>query len=211
MDVVLILSSISSQLSPFIFTNVLLPLMKKTAQDPNADVRIVIVSSMTHALIKETHFSSREDLKVSYEGESYDSMKRYACSKLANILWTKELARRLALSTGDGGSRIIVITLHPGGTLSEGLAETFPGIFPRILRPIVSLGLRLAAYTPTQGAYNSTFAAASPKVRQEAAIYNGAFLVPGQKLGKPSKLACDEKLAKDLWELQESVLKEEGI
>ena len=200
-----------SQISPFVFTNGVLPLMKKTALDPSSDVRIVIVTSATYTLIEEAQFATKEDLNVSYEGERFESMKRYARSKLLNILWKRELVRRLSLSTEDGGSNIIVVSLYPGGVYTEGLQSTFPGIFPGILQKLVAVFIKYTSLSPAEGAYNSTFAAASPLVRQEKEKYNGAYLVPGQKIAKLTGLALDDQLAKDLWELQERILKEEGV
>ncbi|OCB92045.1 NAD-binding protein [Sanghuangporus baumii] len=203
--------TVVNQISPFVFSNVLLPLMKKTALHPSADVRIVIVASDTYKFIKDINLTSKEDLNVSYEGERFESMKRYARTKLLNILWQRELSRRLKLSTEDGGSNIIVISLYPGGVYTEGVQETFPGIFSGIFKKLVAVFIRFAAMTPTEGAYNSTFAAASLKVRQEKEKYNGAYLVPGQKIAKLSGPALNEQLAKDLWELQERILEDEGI
>ncbi|KAL5536248.1 hypothetical protein ACEPAF_69 [Sanghuangporus sanghuang] len=226
--------TVVNQISPFVFSNVPLPLMKKTALHPRADVRIVIVASDTYKFIKDIKFTSKEDpqgaellpdqvfearkkgfapcdLNVSYEGERFESMKRYARTKLLNILWQRELSRRLKLSTEDGGSNIIVISLYPGGVYTEGVQETFPGIFSGIFKKLVAVFIRFAAMTPTEGAYNSTFAAASLKVRQEKEKYNGAYLVPGQKIAKLSGPALNEQLAKDLWELQERILEDEGI
>ena len=87
----------------FLFTEMLLPLLKKSAANGHQP-RIVIVSSMAHeSAEKGINF---ED--INFENSPFRTMQVYAQSKLANILHAKELARRLE----DTG--ISVFCLHPG-------------------------------------------------------------------------------------------------
>jgi len=88
----------TNHLGHFLLTNLLMPLIKKAA--PGA--RIVNVSSLAH----EKGAMQWDDLN--WEKTSYDSIAAYCQSKLANVLFTKELARK-----GDG-SGVTVYALHPG-------------------------------------------------------------------------------------------------
>ena len=87
----------------FYLTNLLLPLIKKAA--PGA--RIVNVSSLAHKKAK-IYWDD-----VNWEKTPYDSVKAYGQSKLANILFTRELAERLE------GSGVTVYCLHPGVIATE--------------------------------------------------------------------------------------------
>ncbi|TDL29008.1 NAD-P-binding protein [Rickenella mellea] len=192
-------------LSPFVFTQTLLPCLYRTAAEPGTDVRIVNVSSHAHALAPAgARFRSKEDLNISYDAKFLASMKRYGVSKLAVILWTDELQRRIDVDKVP----IICLTLHPGGVFTEGnisAVKKYPA--SRITLYLTSLVL----YTPTQGAYTVTFAAASSKVRTEATIYKGAFLMPMGKMGKKTKMAEDAELGKELWTTSESLSQEIGL
>merc|ERR1711997_261161 len=87
----------------FYLTNLLLPLIKKAA--PGA--RIVNVSSLAHKKAK-IYWDD-----VNWEKTPYESSKAYGQSKLANILFTRELAERLE------GSGVTVYCLHPGVIATE--------------------------------------------------------------------------------------------
>merc|ERR1712002_525683 len=96
----------------FLLTNLLLPLIKRAS--PGA--RIVNVSSLAH----EQGQIYWDD--INFEKTPYSAIKAYAQSKLANILFTKELARR-----GEG-SGVTVYALHPGvinTALSRHVSDTF--------------------------------------------------------------------------------------
>ncbi len=92
----------TNHLGHFLLTELLLPLVKKSA-DSGFHPRIINVSSIGHTFApKGINF---DDLN---HDESYESWNVYGHSKLANILHAKELARRLA------GTNIRVYSLHPG-------------------------------------------------------------------------------------------------
>jgi NAD(P)-dependent dehydrogenase (short-subunit alcohol dehydrogenase family) len=88
-----------NHLAHFLLTNLLLDLIKQT---PNS--RIVNVSSLAYK-------SGRMNLNdLNYEQTKYDPQKVYGQSKLSNILFTRELAKRLR----ESGSKTVVNALHPG-------------------------------------------------------------------------------------------------
>jgi NAD(P)-dependent dehydrogenase (short-subunit alcohol dehydrogenase family) len=111
----------------FLLTNLLMPLLKKAA--PGA--RIVNVSSLAH----ERGQIYWDD--VNFERTPYDPMKAYSQSKLANVLFTKELARR------HEGSGVTAYALHPGvihTELGRHLKDTFGTVAYYIVRPFFYLG-----------------------------------------------------------------------
>ena len=85
---------------PFLLTNLLLDRLKTSTPS-----RIVNVSSCMSQVVKpgEMHFATKDD-----QGRVYPGLREYAGSKLANRLFTKELARQLE------GSGITAYSLHPG-------------------------------------------------------------------------------------------------
>jgi hypothetical protein len=117
-------------------------------------------------------------------------------SKLADILWTKELQNRLDAE----GVPIIALSLHPGAV------DTFSDRLPKY-RFIGKIITKLFFKTWDKGAYNSVIAAASPVVRQHAKIYKGAYIEGDYgKVVKPSKNARDLDIAAELWKTTEELL-----
>ena len=98
-----------NHLAPFLLTNLLLPLLKKSAPS-----RIINVSSVAHT-------RGRLDLDDVQLEHGYSAYGAYAASKLANVLFTYALAGRLA------GTGVTVNCLHPGVIDTKLLREGFPG------------------------------------------------------------------------------------
>lgn len=120
-------------------------------------------------------------------------------SKLANILWTRELQKHL----DSEGIPITTISLHPGP--ADSFSRRFP--FPRFSGFIVGLffpSTEVAAYT-------SVFAAASPIVAADREKYKGKYLTPVGKLTEPSDVAKRPELAEELWVTTEDFLKGIGL
>ncbi|KAF9027191.1 NAD(P)-binding protein [Hymenopellis radicata] len=181
---------IVNYLSPFVFTQTLLPILRSTAEQPDSDVRIVNVSSMMHRYAPAPlRIDAYDDLSVSYDNRRFSSWLRYAHSKLLIILWTKALQDHLS------SSNITAIAIHPGGV------NTFGASFPFFLRPLLIWVLADAEH----GAYNSVFAAAGKEVKEDRERFRGVYVEPtlvGKQpaVREPAKMALDEGLRKDLWE-----------
>jgi NAD(P)-dependent dehydrogenase (short-subunit alcohol dehydrogenase family) len=124
-----------------------------------------------------------------------------AYSKLANILWTKELQKRIDAE----GSPIIAISLHPGNP------NTSPDQLPSSWRTIGSFIMKLFSRPAHERGYTSAIAAAHPEVRKKADAYKGAYLEPVGKLATPSKVARNPERSKELWETTETFLKSIGL
>jgi len=122
---------------------------------------------------------------------------RPALTKLANVLWTRELQKRLDADNIP----ITAITIHPG--FVNTFSDRWP--FPRVSRWLVNLFFA----TPDRGAFTSLIAAASPAVWADPQKYKGAYLQPVGELVEPSDQAKDPKLAEELWRTTENYL--EGI
>jgi len=133
-----------NHLAPFVLTQELLDLLKATAAKEGA-ARVVNVSSDAHRR-GTMHW---DDLELR---SGYGSFKAYSQSKLANILFTSELARRLE------GTKVTANCLHPG-VIASGFGQTYKGAFSvlvKIAKPFLG--------TPEEGARTSVYLALSPEV-----------------------------------------------
>lgn len=159
-----------NHLGPFLLTNLLLP---KLEAAPAA--RIVNVASDAHKF----GWLDLDDLQAT-RGYGPLGMARYGETKLMNILFTRELARRLA------GTEITANSLHPGAV------RTNLGDPPAIVRAVVGLFF----LSPEKGARTSLAAALEP----EFAEVNGSYLVKEKPAdGHLAKRATDDEAAAELW------------
>ncbi|CDO73677.1 hypothetical protein BN946_scf185015.g5 [Trametes cinnabarina] len=194
-----------SHVSPFVFTNALMPLLARTAREPDSDVRIVMVSSHMIKTLKgrDIHFRDVNDFNEKFGNHIYSDMHRYALSKLANILFAKELQARLDVQD----LHIIVLSITPGSVNTEGIYKD-PSLKLPVIGPLLKLIFPRIFLSPTEGAYTSVFAAASPVVRAERDRYKGAYLEPPGKLAiPPAPQAESKKLAEELWNTTEAIVK----
>ena len=166
-----------NHLAPFLLTNLLLDRLIATP-----DSRVVTVSSMAHNGARIPF----DDLQ--HERSPYRSFQVYGQSKLANILFTFELARRLA------GISVTANTLHPGFVASNfGLA---PG-------GLTGLGMRAArifAISPERGAQTSIYLASSPDVEG----VTGRYFVKCKSV-RSSRASYDVDAARRLWDVSEQL------
>lgn len=162
-----------NHLAYFLLTNLLLEQMK--ASNP---ARIINVSSDAHS-----HGKIEFD---NLQGErSYSGIGPYGNSKLANILFTIELAHRLE------GTGVTVNALHPGLT-STGFGKNNPGIVMKIMGVIIPL----IARSPEKGAETSIYLATSPEVQN----ITGKYFV-NSKVTQPAPQAADTAVARKLWDV----------
>jgi retinol dehydrogenase-12 len=166
-----------NHLAPFLLTNLLL----KTIQDGRS-ARIVNVASDAH----QYDTMNFDDLSFK---KGYIGMKAYARSKLANILFTYELARRLE------NSGVTVNALHPGHVATDIWKTNFS-----FVGPALKWIMGVFALTPEQGADNTIFLASSPLVTG----ITGKYFVKREPVPS-APISYDEKMAKRLWDLCESL------
>jgi NAD(P)-dependent dehydrogenase (short-subunit alcohol dehydrogenase family) len=163
----------------FRLTQRLLEAVKKSEQG-----RIVVTSSIMHQYgkIDEASFT---DPKRHRTGVS-----AYAQAKLANLLFTRELARRLQ------GTRVTVNAFHPGGVATGIYREV-----PRLAQPLI----RAFLLTPAQGADTGIWLATAP----ELATVSGEYFFK-RKPRPGSALSRDPELAARLWALSERAMTQAG-
>ena len=165
-----------NHLAPFLLTNLLLP--KLAASAP---ARVVTVTS-------DAHSAARLDLNDPNLERGWDSWRSYANSKLANILFTRELARRL------DGTGVTASCAHPGVVRTG---------FGRESRPLLRLGITIARpfmASPERGADTIVYLASSPDVAGQT----GGYYVKRQRR-EPSAAARDDAAAGKLWEISEKL------
>lgn len=165
-----------NHLAYFLLSHELLDLLKSTA-----GARVVCTSSHAHrgGHIDIATIAARPDGKAGF--------RAYSDSKLANILFTKELARRLL------GTNVSANCFHPG-FVKSGFGANNPGVFGGAIQ----LASSFLGRTPERGAQTLLFLATSPA----AASFSGDYFHDG-KLARTAGQARDEALAKELWRLSE--------
>ena len=163
-----------NHLAPFLLTHLLLPGL--TAGRP---ARVVNLSSNAHRSA-----ALRLD-DVQMKRGRYFGLRQYCNTKLANLLFTRELARRAA-SVG-----VTANAMHPGVVATELLLGGFPPL------RLVSRFMR----TPEQGAATAVYLAADPA----AAAFTGEYFIDARPV-PPSPAATDDEAARRLWELSEEMV-----
>lgn len=165
-----------NHLAPFLLTHELLDLLQATGHE-HGDARIVNVASEAHWNVKQ-----EPDELQSLEGR-YKSFPVYSQTKLYNILFTRELDRRV------DSSELTVNCLHPGV-----IGSRFGSDGPWYVRAFMTLARPLLT-SPSDGAKTSIYLAASDK----AALASGRYFKACQAT-TPSKMARDDDLARRLWQ-----------
>ncbi|PCH41726.1 NAD(P)-binding protein [Wolfiporia cocos MD-104 SS10] len=193
-----------------VFTRTLMPVLKRTASEPNSDVRIVCVSSDGYDAVRHpVQFKSIEDFNLEYKDNVFPwpSLQRYCYSKLLVMFYASELQRRL----DEEGVPIIVLTTHPGVIHSDGVKKWLASLKPGLITTCVHYLVSRFATLPTQGAYSTAFAAAAPEVRVEPRKYRGGYICPPGKLTAVTPVARNPVAAKEMWELTERFLSDIGV
>ncbi|KAM7079309.1 retinol dehydrogenase 14 isoform 2-T2 [Molossus nigricans] len=166
-----------NHLGHFLLTNLLLGLLKNSAPS-----RIVVVSSKLYKY-GDINF---EDLNSE---QSYNKSFCYSRSKLANILFTRELARRLE------GTKVTVNVLHPG-IVRTNLGRHIH--IPLLVKPLFNVVSWAFFKTPLEGAQTSIYLASSPEVEGVSGKYFGDC-----KEEELLPKAMDENVARKLWDISE--------
>lgn len=168
-----------NHLGHFLLVRELEPLLRASAP-----ARVVVVSSGLHARGR----MAWDDLQLA-RGR-YSGTDAYAQSKLANLLFTFALARRLA------GSGVTANALHPG-VVKTNLGRELPGLLMTMAGPLLR--------TPARGAETSLHLALAPEVASVTGRY-----FDDKKLRKPSALALDRGSQERLWTVSEQLVAERG-
>jgi NAD(P)-dependent dehydrogenase (short-subunit alcohol dehydrogenase family) len=170
-----------NHLGHFFLTSLLLDRLRA---DPPS--RIVVVASQAHKMVRRgLDFDDLQSQRRRYRG--FDA---YSRSKLANLSFTRELARRLA------GTGVTANAAHPGY-----VASRFGRDGDMRFEPVLQLGARLLAVTPEEGARTSVHLAASPEVDG----VTGGYYAKRRPIAM-SKRARDDVAARRLWDASEALI-----
>lgn len=162
-----------NHLSYFTLTILLLELMLDSAP-----ARVINVASGTHR-------GQKLNLRDLHNKRRYSGCKAYGQSKLANLLFTYELARRME------GTQVTVNAMNPGFT-ATGIWHQPAGW----LKPLISPIMRMIAHSPEKGAETILYLVTSPQVSH----VSGKYFIDCQVV--PSDPAShDESTARKLWDL----------
>jgi NAD(P)-dependent dehydrogenase (short-subunit alcohol dehydrogenase family) len=171
----------TNHLSHFMLTQLLRPHLEKAGS-----ARVVNVASGAHnAARKGLDFDDLE-----WERRRYRGFSVYACTKLMNILFTRECSKRWN-TTG-----ITANALHPGFVASNFAKERDYGIFGNIVMPLT----RPFSISVPKGAQTSVYLTSSPDVEGISGQY---FYT--NRVGGPSAAALDDEAAARLWEISEEL------
>jgi len=145
--------------------------------------RIVNVSSNGHQLFGQ----ELDPENLFFDEKSYNKYKAYGQSKLANVLFTKELQRRLV----DNNINIITVSLHPGGVNTDLIRHM----------PLINFGwlVKYIFKTPLEGAQTSLYCSLSDEVTPGAYYEDCKLKKATMPKGKPN-------IALDLWKTSEKVI-----
>jgi retinol dehydrogenase 14 len=160
-----------NHLAPFLLTSLLLPRLGEGAPS-----RVVTVSSNAQS-------SGAIDFDDLQGEQSYSGSRAYSQSKLANLLFTYELARRLQ------GTSVTANAVHPG-LVSTGFGAEDPGTIQRVLVPFIRPFMK----SPEQGAATSIHVATATDLEQ----VSGQFFA-GSKPRRSAERSHHEAVAARLW------------
>jgi NAD(P)-dependent dehydrogenase (short-subunit alcohol dehydrogenase family) len=164
----------TNHLGPFALTEMLLPVLTAAPQG-----RIVNVASEAHRGAKGINFDA-------LRGFDKGLIKAYSVSKLANVLYAKELARRLV------ATHVTTYSLHPGVVASD--------IWRKLPAPVRVIA-KLFMISNEKGAQTSVYCATAP----ELASVSGRYYEKSREK-EPTDVAKDEALARQLYEWSDSAV-----
>jgi len=162
-----------NHMGPFLFTTLLLDRIVRSAP-----ARIVNVASVGHYSAREIDFEA-----VRHPTRSRYGSNEYYVSKLANVLFSAELGRRLE------GTGVTTYALHPG-IVATNVWRSFRWPLDAIAKWFMM--------SVEDGAKTTLYCATSPDVESQTGLYYDSCAVK-----EPSALARDEALARELWERSE--------
>lgn len=166
----------TNYVGPFLLTNLLLDLLKKSAPS-----RIVNLTSIMNAL-------GKVDIDDLQGKKDYDPFSSYSNTKLMNILFTKELARKIE------GTGVATCCVHPGAAGTEIFRDLWG---TQLFTPFLSFFFK----TPKDGAQTTLYAAMSEEMREflsDSQVYDHTRWI--------NRSAYDQGLCKKLWEATEAII-----
>ncbi|EAU32252.1 predicted protein [Aspergillus terreus NIH2624] len=185
-----------------VLTTHLLPLLRQTvSQNKTNDARIVVTSSSLHSFCRELNFDLLASPKPP-KNRFVDGIWRYARSKLGNILWTRELNRRLLRDDDPASRRIYVNIFFPGNIVTDQWS-VWSEILGSLLGAVMQFVFRVIGQSTEDGAATAMFLGASRRVVDDD--IRGRYFIPIATPDATTKIAEDGELARDLWAYLESL------
>jgi len=169
----------------FLLTTQLLPLLRKAGKS-----RVVVVSSKAH------EYSKMDFDDLNWKKREYNAFEAYGQSKLANVLFAKELARRET----EEKSGVTVYSLHPG-TVNTDIIRYVEATSNRIRLAMIKLVFNFFSKTPKNGAQTTIYCA----VDESLEGVTGKYYQDCKEI-KASKAAENVDDAKRLWTLTEDMV-----
>ena len=170
----------------------LLPVLQRTADLPDSDVRIICLTSEGYAGHPSGGFAF-DKLRTTME-MVFGSWIRYGQGKLANIVYAAELARRYP--------KILSVSVHPGVVSTELVTKLDPA--RKSFVHVANFLMGISLMEPEKGAYSQLWLTG---VKRDEVVA-GAYYKPIGVLGKLDKTAQSEKVAAELWKWTQDVLAE---
>lgn len=175
-----------------LLTRLLMPTLLETAKQPDSDVRIINLTSEAHNFAR-----SADILCDQAKLETQGTWARYGYSKLANILFSRELSKRYPSITS--------VAVHPGIIKSDLWAPNAQS--NSIMRYIMQGTLVLTGQSVQEGARNQLWGVASKKEE----VVSGTYYKPIGSASNGNALAQDSELAAKLWQWTENELESKGF
>ncbi|KAI0970010.1 NAD(P)-binding protein [Xylaria arbuscula] len=170
----------TNHLGHALLTKKLLPLLEQTADLPDSDVRIIYTTSLGWRN-GSLDFSQ---LKTTQESAIMGRWVRYGNSKLANMLYARELAQR--------HPKLLTFSLHPGA-VETGLVNNLK-LTDRIFVRASMMGKMIS---PEEGTFNHLWAVSAPRAQvKQGAFYEPVGILPPDN----DAIAKEKKFTSKLWE-----------
>jgi len=192
-----------NHLSHFLLVQRLLPLLRETGKASGHPSRVVMVSSVAVRMTSLDPFHSPDYSSIHSVNRPFSNCFtewillgahfRYAQSKLANILFAREINKR------EGDSYVKAAAVHPGPCNTD--------LFCHLPLAIAEF-IRLFLISPAKGALATLYAATDPEIERKCLwdTFFGTYGVPWTE----SKYSLDPKLAENLWNLSQAIITERG-
>lgn len=180
-----------------VLATLLLSLLRRTINQGKAqEARIVVTSSSFHQFCRKIDLNlltspSRPKPAI------VDGLWRYGRSKLGNILFTRELARRLEQGTDPADRHIYANVFFPGNIVTEQW-NSWDDYFGRVGGSIMRRLFSLIGQSTQDGAATAIYLAASQAIRENGT--RGQYFIPIATPCKTTPVAADMRLARELWD-----------
>ncbi|KAJ6048020.1 uncharacterized protein N7446_011061 [Penicillium canescens] len=180
-----------------VLVTLLLPLLKAAVITANNGVRIVVTSSSLHSVCQGVDIDLLSSPSRVKWPALFDGVWRYGRSKLANILFSKELSRRLLQDSDPASKRIYVNSFFPGNIVTDQWAS-WDSYFGALIGSLIRVAGSFFGQTLEQGAATAIYLAASDDVSKND--FRGRYFIPVAMPCDPSPIGKNTTLGRDLWD-----------